>query len=1159
MDSTPVLSDAVISVLRLAAGRQPAGLPLSTAAVFAALPDVDHRASWERLWLHTGEPRALDLAHYPDDDSRAATHWENISVTAELADALAFLESVRRAYDLPPASTGLLAVALVAAPGCGATRGLTRHGLTPDALLELVQSEILGTTLEALPALTAREDPKAPPEPVPEPVPESVPESVPEAVQGGSGRRRAAWIALSVVSLLGIGLAIRTSPGFNAAPPPAPEVPFRPPALASRMLTTADVTSALGTDMIALQDRPPDSKMWTSNGPLVADTRNAAIVAGWQREWVSTDQARYVLLRSVEVTRPRYHRMFHENCGIETPVPVPAALAAASAGFVDKGDNHAAFCMLSEKGNIGILVSVRMRGASAAEMVPQVAQRLMTRQLSLVGGYVPAPPVVNSQHYAKASIDRWLLLTALILPLVLALPLALVDRATWRRLRRRFRRREAGDPYLVSVDPAARLALSESTALTLFKLAVYVWLLRWIEALPIGLYATAALLLAAFCLMTVAESRILHGTRGRYTPRPFRGLSRLFAVGGLVVTAAFVAGAFLIAGVSLAYAGLGLNPAGPDYQIARIASLGIVAALAVLAGAVIPLMFVRRLAMRRVSQEAQSSPGRHIVLLRSFADDKRRVRARRLDRASIVDRICLRRWERFEEIIATALSTIGPVIALSRPGERLPPALGAVRQQFPMDGWRAGVRDLIRDSALVCMVVGRTESLVIELREVQALGALHKALFLVPPCGRREQRRRLALLSRELGIPWDRMLRATRGTDVLLIMQNAGPERAVIFTARAPDDVGYEAAVHAAVLLTGQPAPATAVVREIMAGFRHRAAGDRPVPSAGPTPPPAVEVYAPGRAPVYVPVYRRWTVMPWLLSSVLTAVVLLVTTFVTGINTHDFPVVTTGQGTATWLAEDDVTGELYAVIDRFGIVKVDPAEKEVKLLGTSNDAVDDLIVHDGVAYGESPVTGVVTAVSLSTHRPLWTARLLPGLRGLALAGDLLVTTVPGRREVIAVSARDGRQVGKRTVAGIPWGVTVSGDRFVVPLVDRGKIVSLSTRDLTPAGTVATVTGPQQVVAQGPVLWVLAPTQDRVVRHQSGTVAPGGQLLLSDPGALVAASNGWFAVQGHERVTLVSATGLLVRVPLPYTGVTSMCVTRAGHLFVGVEGSVAQLH
>ncbi|TQS43442.1 hypothetical protein [Cryptosporangium phraense] len=548
--------------------------------------------------------------------------------------------------------------------------------------------------------------------------------------------------------------------------------------------------------------------------------------------------------------------------------------------------------------------------------------------------------------------------------------------------------------------------------------------------------------------------------------------------------------------------------------------------------------------------------------MRSFADDKRRLRARRLDRASVVDRLCLRRFERFEEVLAAALSTIGPVIALGQPGERLPPALGAVRQEYPMDAWEAGVGKLIQDSAFVCMVVGRSQSLVTELRAVKQLGALNRAFFLLPPCGRADQRNRLAVLSAELGIPWGRLLQATKTGDVLLVALNSDPDRAVIFTSAGPDDVSYEAAVHAAVLLLGLPeADASAPVRQLVNGFWRRTSEVRSESAALSAPPPRVAIYAPGQAPVYKPLYRRHakalgvTVITssWVLS-------LMSYQIITGVSSRYDPEIPTGDWVATTLTQDDISGKLYGVFDSRKIATIDPNKAEVRSVIETGDPTDEMIVHGKTAFAVSRLAGTVTAFSLVTRQALWKAHLPHGVRGLALHGGRIVTVLPAQHLVISISVRDGRQTVKRTVNGTPWGIAFIRGQFVVPLVDRAQLAYLAADDLTITRTVKTVPGPQQVYAQGPLLWVLAPTADLVVSRRADGTGPsrGYQFGLVDPAASMSSSGSWVAIEGDERVSLISPDERLFRVPLPYSAIYSLCVTRAGEVFVGTKGSVAQL-
>jgi hypothetical protein len=82
-----------------------------------------------------------------------------------------------------------------------------------------------------------------------------------------------------------------------------------------------------------------------------------------------------------------------------------------------------------------------------------------------------------------------------------------------------------------------------------------------------------------------------------------------------------------------------------------------------------------------------------------------------------------------EEKVVAALAQIGPVIAVGRPGEVLPP-LGASRAYFEEDTWEADVRDLISRARLVVFRPGRTPGLERELRMVLS-GDLRTHVFLI--------------------------------------------------------------------------------------------------------------------------------------------------------------------------------------------------------------------------------------------------------------------------------------------------------------------------------------------------------------------------------------------------------------------------------------------
>lgn len=90
--------------------------------------------------------------------------------------------------------------------------------------------------------------------------------------------------------------------------------------------------------------------------------------------------------------------------------------------------------------------------------------------------------------------------------------------------------------------------------------------------------------------------------------------------------------------------------------------------------------FGQRLVQPTVRQAIQGDQRHPVMLLRSFADDSLEVRAScRLD--GFTEAIAAEGYARFEETIAEALLSTGPVIALGQPGATLQP-LGAVREYF---------------------------------------------------------------------------------------------------------------------------------------------------------------------------------------------------------------------------------------------------------------------------------------------------------------------------------------------------------------------------------------------------------------------------------------------------------------------------------------------
>ncbi|HEU5024102.1 MAG TPA: hypothetical protein VFV01_04195 [Spirillospora sp.] len=141
-----------------------------------------------------------------------------------------------------------------------------------------------------------------------------------------------------------------------------------------------------------------------------------------------------------------------------------------------------------------------------------------------------------------------------------------------------------------------------------------------------------------------------------------------------------------------------------------------------------PSVRAERLALRDVLDDDASG----ILLLRSFEDDSMRVRSpwTILGRSRPVVPLL---FPRFEEFLTTALlGEDGRLVALGRPGERLP-ALGAVRTYYPMDGWEEAVLQTAARAKAIVVIAGLGDSLSWEMQQLRELGLITKVLLVIPP------------------------------------------------------------------------------------------------------------------------------------------------------------------------------------------------------------------------------------------------------------------------------------------------------------------------------------------------------------------------------------------------------------------------------------------
>lgn len=1190
----PVFSEAVMSALRLAAAERAPGFPVATGRVLAALSRVDLASDWQRIWLHSGDPVLTSLADAPDDplhpvpsdpsgnyvpaswadEVRALgslPKWEGVPITERLSAALELLGRICTAYRLLPAPSGALALALLADPGNGAAGALLCGGMITHAqLLDLVQADLLDTHLEGVESLLPPTSPVRLDSSGSDLTADVVDAHVAAQTVVGPGNSHGTrwpiwrWRLLSVACLLLIGIGLFWHRQFLPAPTQVLMPPYTVPAVAHQMLTTADLPPAGNDGWLQMQDGPPDNGLFVGTGRFRADLRQAVFVGAWKRWWETPDGQHLFQVEAIE-GRDRFLAVNNVApfCQPKQGVTLPGA---QTAGYLSRDQRAAEACALVVRGRTAILIDAWAAGPTASTVAWGEVKDGVEHQVPKVPATATNLPVTWVFRDMRTAINSTLMDTVLGIPILLGLFTAFWDPSSWRRLRSRFTFLKA--PQSFSVDGFVTARLTRQGALALLRLAWLTWTMRATEDWHLGgFWQSGGLLAGAIASMLAIEWLIRRRQPVPQRPAVFSGGRWIIGAVSLVFSAAIAgAGVFLIFLGALLYA-FGSAPDGLDFLVTELGRILPVAGVILILLAVVPFMLARRIGMRslRVQANAQRTPDeeRHpVLLLRSFADDQRRLRARRLDRASIVERLCMRHFERLEEVTASALAVYAPVLALSPGSEKLPPPLGAERRRFTsddtQDNWQIHIKTLISSAQLICVTMGRSHYLQEEIKLILRLGALNRAIFVLPPTRKREQRRRLAVLAATLNVDPVRLDQTWPGSDVLAV---AVPDGAtpVVITGRAQDDVGYEAAIGAwAIAATRDTRSFPADLRQLSALFADYAASDQtavpgPVelPKRQPLPP---VVYPKTKTPAYKPWIRRmfsWRLLPFMLLVVIFPLI--------GKVAHAGGILPTAavdlKYPAMVLARDAGSGTVYAVLDGRTITTVDLQSQQVKWAADTAENVQGLVVSRKTAYYTSypfKGSGHVGRVNLSTGRMLWDQPVPTGTQSPILTGNRVIVVSPATGQVLALATATGRVVARRSLAGTPMDVAESNGRLYVVLARSGEIAELNPQTLATETVVTVPSGPRQIFTDGHRVWVLC-----LLAHKLVSLGPAPQpsFTLSDQEPLVSSSGGWLAIEGQEWVTELSPAGSVTRIPVAPTGFAALLTRSDGSVIVSYDSGI----
>ena len=164
--------------------------------------------------------------------------------------------------------------------------------------------------------------------------------------------------------------------------------------------------------------------------------------------------------------------------------------------------------------------------------------------------------------------------------------------------------------------------------------------------------------------------------------------------------------------------------------VAVATGIGLLAGLAFLPFALVGsrlLQRARRTLVLRSAEVRDRDLRPPVLFVRSFVDDLLELKPK----FEYFSRLFRKRLT-LEEFVAGRLTTLGPVVAIGKPGEALSP-LGAAREYVHGPGWQERVRSLLGESSWVVAILGGGEGLKWEYEQIVQRDLTGRFILVVPP------------------------------------------------------------------------------------------------------------------------------------------------------------------------------------------------------------------------------------------------------------------------------------------------------------------------------------------------------------------------------------------------------------------------------------------
>jgi hypothetical protein len=715
----------------------------STKDLLVSLASEDISIDWGRIALQAGPPEVIAAVEATDPDPDVV-RWRGYCLTGTAEQAVRVAVGIAIDYEIRSLPAGVLAIGLVAAPDTAASVAMgVRRGTDWASLIQLIQEDWLGTELKGL-DLAVRWRAAG-----------TVPSAEPGLQAGGylaapAGRggfrlgrlrhpRRATLLAVSL-ALLFVAAAVGalTAPGTDRPGPPPDKVMLADDAVGAEFAVRPGLPRASVS--------PPG---WRGTG------RKACAMSN--RRWTHTDGQRQIFIKILRC------ESFVVAANLHLHVEQPIIRAATSTTGVDgiqfgllaKGTEPSGSlsytAIIFRRGQYVIHVRAGAPGKNAGSGNDKVALDVAHRQWAAVPG-TPGAPLRQFDSYADTVgvVGEALSLAAAVFAV---LSVVATLRVRTRRLNAR-----SGTPTdsadLVWVDVGDQSRKLRVQAERRF----WVFFGLWITLNSVSL--SWPILVLGYCFAVSRLKLSKHFLPGK---DKIWGINRMSQVrtgrrplnAGFFVAASHAAQLSALCGVAIVPILQRMRESGyvlPDgrFNPAVVADSGwawrlvpvpVLAIGAVLLTVGIGLFcgLLYRLARRQArldsSQMRKKDTRPPVLYLRNFADDALTIRTSPLTRPTILEKLSVQQFERFEELIYRYLSVYGPVIAIGDPQAGRQP-LGVAREVMPHDKWQEKVRHRIAESGLI--VVGATPSestagLGWELDAIVEAGALDRTIFLLAP------------------------------------------------------------------------------------------------------------------------------------------------------------------------------------------------------------------------------------------------------------------------------------------------------------------------------------------------------------------------------------------------------------------------------------------